>query len=226
MKSKSILALLTAIILTMTMMVGCNNDRDNNTSGGSDGGIVSDLESGVSEIGSGITSGAESMISGTESAVTGGSQTAVTGKLKEAYEAVKNLFGEDYIPNMTYDEAYINDQFGISKDMVKQIVAEGPMISVNVDTFIGVEAAEGKAEDVEKALNDYAKMLNEESMQYPMNVEKVKAAQVKRFDDYVFFVLLGAGGTDIMDMEEADRLAYYEGENKKAMDAIAAVMEK
>ena len=225
MKLKSMLAVIAAVLMTMMVMAGCNNDKDNGTSSGNGSGLMSDIESSVSDIGSDITSGTESLTSEVESNVTDGSQTAVTGKLKEAYEAVKQAFGEDYVPNMSYDEAYVNDRFGISEDMVKQVIAEGPMISVNVDTFIGVEAAQGEAADVEKALQEYAQMLNSQSLQYSMNAAKVKAAQVKRFGDYVFFVMLGVADNSVLDLDEAGQLEFSRSENQKALDAIAGVFE-
>lgn len=223
MKLKSILAFMAAIVLVASVMVGCSNDKKDNTSsaGSSSGSMTSDIESGISD----ITSDTESTASDVESDVTGGSQTAVTGKLKEAYDAVKSLFGDDYLPNMPYDETYISEQFMLNKDMYKQIVAEGPMISVNVDTFIGVEAAEGKAEDVEKALNEYRQKLADDTMQYPMNIGKVKGAKVARYGDYVFFVMLGVANDDVMDMDEAGQLEYFQNENQKALDAISAVVK-
>jgi len=64
-------------------------------------------------------------------------------------------------------------------------------MSAHVDTFIGIKAKEGKADAVEADLNAYRDNVVENSMQYPMNEEKVKASEVVRKGDYVFFVMLG-----------------------------------
>ena len=66
-----------------------------------------------------------------------------SGKLQEIHEAVKNAYGDNYIPSMPYDEVMLEDLFGIKQDMAKEIIAEGPMMSAQVDTFVGLEAADG-----------------------------------------------------------------------------------
>lgn len=65
------------------------------------------------------------------------------------------------------------------------------MISVHVETFVGIKAKEGKAGDVAKELEAYRKKQIEEAVQYPMNMTKLEASQVITHGDYVFFVMLG-----------------------------------
>ena len=88
-----------------------------------------------------------------------------------------------------------------------QFVAEQPMISMHPDLFIGIEATEGNAEAVEAALQAYQEYLINDSMQYPMNLAKVSACQVLRYDNYVF-------------------LAFAQAEVQKAVDALDAVFAK
>ena len=52
------------------------------------------------------------------------------------------------------------------------------MISVHVETFVGIKAKEGKAGDVAKELEAYRKKQIEEAVQYPMNMTKLEASQV------------------------------------------------
>ena len=111
--------------------------------------------------------------------------------LGKVYTAVKEAYGEKYVPGMMFDEAMLEGTFGISKDQYDSYVAEGPMISVHVETFVGIKAKEGKAGDVAKELEAYRKKQIEEAVQYPMNMTKLEASQVITHGDYVFFVMLG-----------------------------------
>ena len=62
--------------------------------------------------------------------------------------------------------------------MYKNIVADIPMMSAHVDTFVAVETAEGKEEVVFDALSKYKAELESDSMMYPMNLLKVQASKV------------------------------------------------
>jgi hypothetical protein len=152
------------------------------------------------------------------------SKPVESGKLKEVHEAVKAVYGENYIPSMPFDDMQIEEKFGIKKDMVKEIIAEGPMMSTNVDIFIGVEAVEGQGDEIEKALQTYKKKLEEDTLQYPMNIPKIKSSIVLKVDNYVFFLQLGEINTDGED--EAEQLAFAEAEVKKAVDAVHEILGK
>lgn len=138
--------------------------------------------------------------------------------LAEVHAAVKKAYGDNYIPNMVYDEQLFSDLFGVDKTMYDSYIAEGPMMSTHVDTFIAVEAKEGQGEAVEKILKEYHDKLVGDSMQYPMNLAKVQSSQVIRHGDYVFFVMLGAID-DTSESEEA-ALKAAEGETKIGVDVI------
>lgn len=140
--------------------------------------------------------------------------------LGEVGQAVKSAYGENYIPSFAYDEQAMADLFGISKEMYEEFLAEGPMISVNVDTFVAVKAIAGKGGDVENALKDYRKRLVGDTMQYPMNQSKVEASEVVRHGDYVFFVMLGTASDEALDAGEEAALEASKKENQKAIDAI------
>lgn len=202
MKLKALTAFLLAGVMAAAVMAGCTKKETPGTS--SNGGSSNATNS--SDVSSEAPAGPAS------------------GKLKDVHKAVKELFGEAYIPSMEIDATMLEEQYGIKKDMVKEVIAEGPMISTHVDVFIGIEAVEGKAEEVEKALKAYRDKIAADTMQYPMNLAKVQAATVERVGNYVFFVLLGETTNEAMDMEEAEQLKYYQGENKKAMDKIKEVL--
>ena len=114
--------------------------------------------------------------------------------LNEVLEAVKEELGEDYIPVRPIDMEEIENFTGIAENLVKDYVAEGPMMSMHVDTFMAFRAEKGKGKDVAAKLNDYRTYLVEESLQYPMNMSKVEASKVVQEGDYVFFIMLGAFG--------------------------------
>lgn len=128
---------------------------------------------------------------GLESGKPEASQQGMDDKLLASYEAVKKAMGENYIPSAPIDATQLSEVYGVSEELIENVIAEGPMISVNVDTFIAVKAKEGKGEDVEKALNAYRDVLVADTMQYPMNLAKIQASKVIRDGDYVYFTLVG-----------------------------------
>lgn len=150
---------------------------------------------------------------------------AVNVDLEKVHQAVKDVYGENYIPSAPYDAQALNDMFGISEDLYEESIAEGPMISVHVDTFLAFKAKEGKGAEIEKLLNDYRTTLVEDSMQYPMNISKVEASEVVRHGDYVFFVMLGTASDEALEKGEEEALKSSQEENKKAVDAIDAFFE-
>ena len=98
------------------------------------------------------------------------------------------------------------------------------MISTQVDTFVAVEAKDGKADAVASALNSYRDDLVNNSMQYPMNIPKVNASRVYQKGNYVFFLMLGAAApNDVMD-DEAASLTFYQQQNDIAVKAIDGVL--
>lgn len=154
--------------------------------------------------------------SGTESQA----QWRADVKLEDVLAAVKKAYGESYIPGMDYDAQALDDLFGISTDQYESFFAQGPMISVHVDTFIGVKAKEGQANAVEQALRDYQKLLIEDSMQYPMNIVKVNASEVVRYGNYVFFVMLGTPDMEAEETGEEAALESAKENNQIGVDAI------
>lgn len=143
--------------------------------------------------------------------------------LDKAHEAVKAVYGDNYIPSMPYDEVALKEVFGVSSELYDSFIAEGPMISVNVETFVGVKAKEGKAEDVAAALEGYKKKQLDEAVQYPMNMVKLQAAQVVTHGDYVFFLMLGAADQAEEEKGEKEALESAKKNNQLAVDAIAEI---
>ncbi len=121
--------------------------------------------------------------------------------LTKVHQEIKEAYGENYLANMDYDSQILETVFGINPDWVAESVAQGPMMSAHVDTFIAIKATEGNAENVKKALEDYRQMNIDSNMFYPMNLPKLEASEVYQTGDYVFYILLGG---------------YYQGEDANA----------
>ncbi|MBU5314084.1 DUF4358 domain-containing protein [Tissierella carlieri] len=144
--------------------------------------------------------------------------------LKEVHAAVKEALGEDYYANRELTVEEIKDLTGIKEEDIEVFIAEVPMISVNVDTFIAIKAKEGKGAVIEDSLEKHRKFLVEESLQYPMNMPKVNSAKVVRHGDYVFFLMLGKYD-DRQEATEEERLEFAKAEVKKVEDIINKFFE-
>lgn len=145
-------------------------------------------------------------------------QKAESGKLSTVHTKVKELYGEKYIPEPV-DAIVLEEGFGIKPDMVKDFFADVPFMNVHVDTFIGIEAAEGKADEVEAALNAYKEKFLQEKIEFPYlpdHLPKAQNAQVVRVDDYVFFVMVA----DISDVDPEALVETIKTQIQTAVDTI------
>lgn len=142
-------------------------------------------------------------------------------KIADVVSKVKEAYGDDYVPSMEIDEETLSTLYGITMDNVVEFFGEMPMMSTHVDSFVAIQAKEGKGADVAAEMKAYREQtVNSEAM-YPMNVAKVQSSEVVVQGDYVFFVMLGAYNED-MDASEADALKFAQEQNKIGVDAINA----
>lgn len=168
MKLKSILALGLVGILSLTLLAGCTKkDSDNSSS---------------------TPPSSEPQSSAP--------QKEESGQLTAVHEAIKTAYGEDYIGGtFPVDETMLEEMYGIKKDLVKEYVVDAAAINTQVDTFIGAEAAEGKADELEAAMKAYRDKFIADKEAFPYladHLPKAKAAQVVRVDDYVFYVMVAS----------------------------------
>ncbi|MGM9973244.1 MAG: DUF4358 domain-containing protein [Clostridiaceae bacterium] len=149
-----------------------------------------------------------------------------SGKLPEILAAVKEEFGDMYYPNVSQEPQEIESLYGIKADSYEDAFAEVPMINVNIDTFIGVEAKEGKAQEIEAALNAYKDKAINEDLQYPMNLLKLKGSKVYTRGNYVFFICIAQLSQEMMEStdEEAQIKSIEEG-NDKAIKVIDSILK-
>lgn len=154
------------------------------------------------------------------SSETSAQETVSNVSLEDILNDVKKAYGDSYVPDSAMDEQMLSDIIGLSPDLYEGYVAEMPVISTFVETFIGVKAKEGKGEEAEKILNAYRDQLVNDTMQYPMNVAKIQASQVIRHGDYVFFVMLGAPTDEAMEEGDDAALKSAAENNQTAVDVI------
>lgn len=144
----------------------------------------------------------------------------VDSVLQEVYDSVKAAYGENYVPSMMIETQMLSEVYKINMDNVDSFIAEGPMMSAHVDTFLALKAVDGKGEDVEKDVIAYQETQQNDALQYPMNQAKVNSSQVVRHGDYVFFVMLGAFDESESASEE-EQLQFAQEQTKIGVDAIA-----
>lgn len=141
--------------------------------------------------------------------------------INKVYSAVKDAYGDDYLPSMRLEEDEIKARYGISSKWYTSAIAEVPMINVHVDTLVIVKAknAESKKK-IKKALVDYRKSLIDDTNQYPMNQLKIQASKVYVKGSYVCFFMLGTLDAGQEEKEESKVIEAYKKLNNKAVNAV------
>lgn len=140
-------------------------------------------------------------------------------KIDEALTKVKAIYPSDLFPAMEIDEEVLVNKYGIHKNDIKSYKALGPMMSAHVDTFIAIESTDGKASEVESSLKKYKNEF-EKDMHYPSNLDKVKASQVLKHGNDVYYIILGDMSTASDSATEDQLIELAKSEVKKAVDAI------
>ena len=165
-----------------------------------------------------------------EKETTNGADSGSSAQIQDAsmtviHDAVKAAYGENYLPSMPYDDTSLQDVFGVDPEWCEEYIAEGPMISAHVDTFVGIKAkSEEDKNKVLGALEEYRNYLINDSFQYPANVMKVQASEVISFEDYVFFLMLGTVPMEVEEQGDDAILAEAEAQNQIAVEAIRGVL--
>ncbi|MCI8598794.1 MAG: DUF4358 domain-containing protein [Lachnospiraceae bacterium] len=142
-----------------------------------------------------------------------------TPEVNDILTAVKEAYGENYLPEMDLDETTLSDMYGINTELIDSFVAQIPMISAHPDVVIIARATEGKGDELESELEQVRTNLVENSFTYPMNLAKTQASQVVKHGDYVALFLVGAVD-DRVDTSEEEQLTFAKEETQKAIDAF------
>lgn len=149
----------------------------------------------------------------------GDGASKATPEVGDILTAVKEAYGENYLPEMDLDETTLSDMYGINTELIDSFVAQIPMISAHPDVVIIAKATEGKGDELESELERVRTNLVENSFTYPMNLAKTQASQVVKQGDYVALFLVGAVD-DRMDASEEEQLTFAKEETQKAVDAF------
>lgn len=143
-------------------------------------------------------------------------------KLDKVKEAVEKAYGENYISNpMEIGAEFLRDLYGIEPDWYDGVIGESPMISTHIDTFIGLHPTAGNEDNIKNALEKYRDYLINDSMQYPMNMPRVNAAEILEEDGNFYFIMLGLVEDETSD--EAKLIELYKEQNKIAIDVIKSL---
>lgn len=140
-------------------------------------------------------------------------------------EAAAAELGDDYWANAELAPEYLDDWYGISDDMYEEYYGQTPMISVNVDTLIVVKTEEDHVEDVQNAFGTYKESMSQDSMQYPINLSKIQASEIRTFGNYVCFVQLGADAANTSSSDE-EAVEKCQEMNERALAVIEKELTK
>lgn len=209
-----------ACVLSAAMLfaVSCGKDDSSAQGGTATGGSAQD-------VGNGNISG------GTDADSSDGGNTPVSGiddtvTIDSIYQAVKEAYGEQYLPDMLLSEDDIQVLYGIEPDWCEEFLVEVPRMSAHVDTFLAVKAKPEHLSEVSEAVNTYVENLKNDTMQYPMNLNKIAASSVVTMGDYVFYIMLGTLTSEQEDWDEDKQVAAYEERNQVAIDVIEGMLLK
>ncbi len=104
------------------------------------------------------------------------------------------------------DEQNLKDMLGLDPADVAEYAGNFSMVMNSADNLIGIKAAEGKLETVQKALEDRLEMVRQSFEQYlPDQKEKAEAGKVITIGDYAFLIIAGR-----MDKDPAQEISEIE----------------
>ncbi|MBE5718353.1 MAG: DUF4358 domain-containing protein [Ruminiclostridium sp.] len=176
-KYRYIIFAVAAVAAVSVILSACTSGKESNASSAAPGQSTSAQESAGSSSGD---------ISGSDS-----NDKNSTLSAKGLRDAVAKAYGENYLPDQAMDAEMIESEFGLTKDMYDEVVAEAPLIGFHPDRLVIVKPKKGKESEVKRALEDALLVMKEQQMQYPVNVAKVNAGKVLEKDGYYCFMILG-----------------------------------
>ena len=176
-KYRYIISAVAAVAAVSVILSACASGKESNASSAAPGLSTSAQES---------TGSSSGDISGSES-----NDKNSTLSAKGLRDAIAKAYGDNYLPDQAMDAEMIESEFGLTKDMYDEIVAEAPIISFHPDRLVAVKAKKGKESEVKRALEDALTVMKEQQIQYPVNVAKVNDGKVLEKDDYYCYVILG-----------------------------------
>ena len=138
--------------------------------------------------------------------------------VSEIAEEVQKAYGDQYVATYQFTDDELQELIGVDPKDCEEYIAFGPMMSTHVDKFIAIKAKSDKKETVKAALEAHQTSLKEDTLQYPMNIPKIQASEIREYGDYLFFIMLGFPEDDTADEEEL--LAQFQEQNAIAVKVI------
>lgn len=127
-------------------------------------------------------------------------------KLTDLHEAIKDTYGDFYIPSRAIEDEELVLNYGISMDYVESYIAESAMMSTYADVFLSFKAVKGKADVIESELETYRGDLLEKFSDNKAVYAKIETSEVFRYGDYVIYMVVGQNS----DIFNADETTYHE----------------
>ena len=127
-------------------------------------------------------------------------------KLSDLHEAIKDTYGDFYIPSRAIDDEELELNYGISMDYVESYIAESAMMSTYADVFLSFKSVKGKADIIESELETYRSHLLIKFAENKAVYAKIEASKVFRYGDYVIYMVVGQNS----DIFNADETTYHE----------------
>lgn len=128
--------------------------------------------------------------------------------------AMMDLTQEDIMTILALDE-----------EMVDEAVGQSAMISVNIDLFVAIHAADGHAGDIKAQLETYQKEMVENSMQYPMNMAVLANAKILQKGDEVYYIRFAPHTEEYFNMDESAQAEAVTEVNEQAVKIIEGFYE-
>ena len=213
-------------VYLMTAMLALSMASCGNGNAGNDGSQAGDSQgTPVSDSATESTSEPESQPEADQLPENESSEDGISEQMSAVRQAVVDVLGDNYWPNTQIPAEYL-EGYGLTSEMYVDFWGEMPMISVNVDTLIVIQAAEGQIDAVEGVLNSYRDTLVNDTMQYPKNVGVIQASRIEVVGDYACFVQLGADTTEIMDAGDEAVILHCQELNEMALEAIERAIQQ
>ena len=149
----------------------------------------------------------------------------VAQEIQNIHQAVQEAYGALYGPDTAADEYYLTDVLKLDASWYDAVIAEYPMMTNSVETFVLVHPTEGNLDNVVEALINYQDMRINDNW-YPSNLARITGSLVEIVGDYVCFTALGGMVADeTMYEDEATLVEAYKESNQVAIDTIKAVLD-
>lgn len=217
MKKLAVLMLIAAMSMNL---IACGGNKENNGNGGS---TVTEESQETSREESTEQSQQESSVEDSTEESDSMGETVMSEEMTGIRQAVVDALGENYWPQTAMPAEFL-EGYGLTADMYDELFGEMPLISTNVDTLIIIKAKEGQVAAVEDVLNAYRENLVNDTMQYPMNVGKIQASEVKTIGSFVCFVQLGGDVMEAAEKGDEEIIKHCQAQNAIAIEALESAI--